>query len=373
MLIEAANVIAATATRAHTLARFGDHDFMILCNDDEPALEIAERCLHNLRNHAFQGIDDTPVKPVYSIGVTRAADGTGLTAHEIINRSCRATDIARAEGGNRVVFYNDQMPGDTRHMAEADAAIVNMIDNALANDGFRLKFQPIVSLQGDTRENYSVYLRLVNDDGEELVPEIFLSPANDANRMSEIDRWVVRNAIRELASHRRDGKKIVFFVILSRASIEDDSMLLWIVDCLREFRAKGSWIVFQFRDTDLRHALEPARELINGLKRINCRIAINNYSNDSGSLLGHLPIDIVKLSPELMRGLANEAPQQQRMSDMNRELQDKGFKTVASGVEDAGSLAVLWNVGVNYIQGHFLQEPSSSIAFESEAIEEATV
>jgi diguanylate cyclase (GGDEF)-like protein/PAS domain S-box-containing protein len=367
MLTEAANVIAATATRAHTLARFGDHDFMILCNDDEPALEIAERCLHNLRNHAFKGLDEAPVKPVYSIGVTRAEQNTEITVHELINQSCRATGIARSDGDNRVVFYNDQMPGDTQQLADDELAIVQLIDKALANDGFRLKYQPIVSLQGDTRESYSVYLRLIDDKGAELVPEVFLSPARDASRMSEIDRWVVRNAIRELASHRRDGKKIIFYVILSRAGIEDDSMLLWIVDCLREFRAKGSWLVFQFRDSDLRGALRPARELIEGLKRINCRIAVNNYSRDAEGLLKHLPIDIVKLSPELMRGLATEPAQQERMTEINRELQENGFKTIASGIEDAGSLAILWNIGVNCIQGHFLQEPSSTITFQQDA------
>lgn len=371
MLTEAASVLSSTATCAHTVARFGDHDFMILCGDDEPALEVAERCLHNLRNHAFKSVDDTPLVPTYSIGVTRTEKAAEITAHELINRSCRATGIARSEGENRVVFYNDQIPGDTGNMAEADAAVVKLIDNALANDGFRLKYQPIVSLQGDTRENYSVYLRLIEDGGKELVPDVFLSPARDASRLAEIDRWVVRNAIRELSSHRRDGKKIIFYIILSRAGIEDDSMLLWIVDCLREFRAKGSWLTFQFRESDLRNALNPAKELIDGLKKINCRIAINNFSdNEAGnSLLKHLDVDIVKLSPELMRGLATDTQQQDRMTEINQGLQDQGYKTIASGVEDASSLAILWNVGVNYIQGYFLQEPASTISYEAVEVE----
>lgn len=368
MLTEVASVLASTVTRAHTIARFGDHDFMILCDENEPALEVAERCLHNLRGHAFKSIQDSPVKPMYSIGVTRADKGMEITAHELINRSCRATGIARAEGENRVVFFNEQIPGDTKHMAEADAAVVKLIDNALANDGFRLKYQPIVSLQGDTRENYSVYLRLLDDQGKELVPDVFLSPARDASRLAEIDRWVVRNAIRELSSHRRDGKKIIFHIILSRAGIDDDSMLLWICDCLREFRAKGSWLVFQFREQDLRNALQPARDLINGLKKINCRIAISNYngSDPMDALLKHLEIDIVKLSPEFMRNLATEQKQQDLMAEVNRKLQDAGYKTIASSVEDASSLAILWNIGVNYIQGYFLQEPASTITFEAE-------
>ena len=364
MLTEVASVLAATATRAHTIARFGDHDFMILCGDDEPPMEVAERCLHNLRGHAFKSIQDAPVKPVYSVGVTRTDDDQHISAHELINRSCRATGIARSEGENRVVLYKDEMPGNTQHLAEADAAVVKLIDQALANDGFRLKYQPIVSLQGDTRENYSVYLRLINEDGKELVPDVFLSPAHDANRLAEIDRWVVRNAIRELASHRRDGKKVVFYVILSRAGIEDDSMLLWICDCLREFRAKGAWLVFQFRENDLRNALQPARELIDGLKKINCRIAINNYSDSAESLLKHLNLDVVKLSPEYMRDLATDTQQQNRLISVNSQLQDAGYKTIASSVEDANSLAMLWNTGINYIQGYFLQEPSSAIVFE---------
>jgi diguanylate cyclase (GGDEF)-like protein/PAS domain S-box-containing protein len=368
MLTEVASVLRATANRAHTLARFGDHDFIILCDENDPPLEVAERCLHNLRSHAFKSIENAPLKPVYSVGVTRADKGDEVSAHELINRSCRATGIARTEGENRVVFYDEELPGDTSHLAEADAAVVRLIDSALADDGFRLKYQPIVSLQGDTRENYSVYLRLMDGDGNELVPDAFLSPARDASRLAEIDRWVVRNTIRELASHRRDGKKIVFHIILSRPGIEDDSMLLWVCDCLREFRAKGAWLVFQFREADLRAALQPARTLITGLRKINCRIAVNNYSDTdtADALLKHLNIDIVKLSPELMRNLADDSQQQERMDSVNHKLQEAGHKTIASGIEDAGSLAILWNIGVNYIQGYFLQEPSARIVFETE-------
>ena len=368
MLTEMASVVTATAARAHTIARFGDHDFMVLCDDEEPALEIAERCLHNLRGHAFKSIRDSVVQPVYSIGVTRADKGSEISAHELINRSCRATGMARAEGDNRVVFYSEEIPGDTNHLPAADAEIVRQIDHALENDGFRLKFQPIVSLQGDTRENYSVYLRMIGDKGEEIAPDAFLSPTRDPARLAEVDRWVVRNAIRELASHRRNGKKIIFHIILSRAGIEDDSMLLWICDCLREFRAKGAWLVFQFDERDVRRSWKPAMALIDGLKKINCRIAVSNFvgSETSDGLLRHLSIDIVKLSPEFMRDLATDQAQQDRMNATNAKLQKNEYKTVASGVEDAASLAILWNVGVNYIQGYFLQEPSNTITFDED-------
>jgi diguanylate cyclase (GGDEF)-like protein/PAS domain S-box-containing protein len=365
MLRELANVLIASAVNADTIARFGEHDFMLLCGPDEPALEVAERCLHNLRGHAFRSIGDSMLAPSYSIGVTRADAAMEISAHELINRSCRATAIAESEGENRVVFHNDQIPGETGGMTEADAAIVDLIDTALANDGFRLKYQPIVSLQGDTRENYSVYLRLIDGD-QELTPDMFLAPAQTANRLAEIDRWVVRNAIRELARHRRDGKKIIFVLNLSLASIEDDSILLWICDCLREFRAKGSWLTFQFRENDLRAALEPATALIAGLRRINCRIAVSGHTESGDTVLQKLDADIVKLSPEFTRDLGKDREQQDRLGRINASLQEAGYKTVASSIEDASSLAILWNISVNYIQGYFLQEPTSTIVFDDE-------
>ncbi len=368
MLTEVASVLAATASNTRSIARFGDHDFMLLCDDDEPAMEIAERSLHNLRSHAFKSIRDSVVQPVYSIGVTRAAKGSGISVHELINHSCQATSTARAEGDNRIMSYSEALPVDTRQLPTGDAEILRQIDDALASDGFRLKFQPIVSLQGDTRENYSVYLRMIGTNGKELSPDAFLSPNRDPTLLADVDRWVVRNAIRELASHRRNGKKIIFHIILSRGGIEDDSMLLWICDCLREFRAKGAWLVLQFDERDVRRSWKPAMALIDGLKKINCRIAISNFveSATGDGLLRHLKADIVKLSPDFMRDLAGDQVQQDRMHAINERLQNNGYKTVASGVEDAGSLAILWNVRVNYIQGYFLQEPSGTITFDEE-------
>jgi len=179
---------------------------------------------------------------------------------------------------------------------------------------------------------------------------------------------VVRNAIKELVKLRDDGKKINFQLLLSGDGITDDSMLLWVCDCLREFRAKGAWLTFQFNEADLRNNLKPALKLIEGLKKINCRIGINHFDDTSSNatLLSHLPIDIVRLSPHFMEGLASNEQQQNHLNQLNGRLQAEGYRTIATGVEDANTLAILWNVGVNCIQGNFLAEPSETITFDED-------
>ena len=110
--------------------------------------------------------------------------------------------------------------------------------------------------------------------------------------------------------------------------------------------------------------------MIEGLKKVNCRIAVSHYTDATSSDLGELKeldVDFVKLSPDYMHGLATSSEQQQRMQAAHEGLKASGYQTVACGLEDADSLAVLWNIGVNYIQGYFLQKPESTITFEEPA------
>jgi len=363
LLHTVANTLKECAENAHTLARLGDHDFIILITESSSLTEIGERCLSILKNKDFVSATGVLDAPLFSVGVTNYPENNHISAHEILNRSCKATKQAVLETGHSIHIFNEAISLDTIEQPSLDPSVIDLIDHALENDGFRLMYQPIVSLQGDTRENYSVLLRLLDQNDEEHSPGEFWSHAEKTNRLVEIDRWVIRNAIRELVKHRHEGKKINFYVMISKQGITDESMLLWICDCLREFKAKGAWLTFQFSVLDLRSNVQAARGLIDGLKKINCRIAISNFASgpNSETLLKHLPIDVVKLSPEFMHHLANDEEQQNQLSEINTQLQASGIKTIASGVEDANSLAMLWNIGVNYIQGFFLQEPSSTI------------
>jgi multidomain signaling protein FimX len=368
LLRELASLIRSPAEGLLAAARFGEHDFMLLCTSIDEARPLAERYLDTVRAHRFTSVEDAGgTRPAVAIGIASA--GIELTAHEVLNRACRAAESAHADGDSGILVVQDPSAAAAAGLAESEAATVALIDRALTNDGFRLKYQPIVSLQGDSRENYSVYLRLLDGD-EEVGPDAFLAAAERSERMKDIDRWVIRSAIRELSNHRRSGKKVVFFINLGRASIADDSMLLWICDCLREFRTKGSWLVFQFRSVDLREVVEPARNLIAGLRRINCRIALSGYMRGDDSILKRLDLDFVRLSPDFLRELARSPVQQKNLESANEGLQQAGYRTIVTNIEDAGSLAILWNMGVDYIQGYFLQKPTGTISYDEQADQE---
>lgn len=137
-------------------------------------------------------------------------------------------------------------------------------------------------------------------------------------------------------------------------------------DCLREKNIKGSWLTFQMKEADLRAHLTEAKVLIEGLKMVNCKIAMDQYGlmPKSATLMKHLPVDFIKFDSSLVDGIAGNQEMQEKLTAMNTEIKGRDIRTIIVGVEDANSLAILWTVGVNYIQGYFLQEPSETIDFE---------
>ncbi len=360
-----ADLLREQLTEQDLLARFSDNAFTLLCRRlDATQIETFTRGLCDKVSTADFPDIDSELGPSCSIGVTFLLDFHS-EPQDIINDAYNAADSAREQGGNQVVINRE-----TQEIPEIDAedqAVLRQIDQALSRDRFRLVYQPIVSLQGDTRENYAVLVRMLDENDGELLPETFFRQAERFGKMVELDRWIIRRAIASLSEQRKQGRKVSFFISMSEASLTDKNTLLWICDCLREFEARGGWLTFQIREKHAREHLKPTVKLIDGLKKIKCQIAIDHFGLQPNpeALLNHLEVDFAKLAPSFVRELNSNQQKQDELNGLNEAILNQNIKTIATGVEDANSLTVLWTVGVGYIQGYFLQEPSESIEYGS--------
>jgi multidomain signaling protein FimX len=230
------------------------------------------------------------------------------------------------------------------------------IQAALEGEGFVLAFQPIVSLMGDSREHYSVLVRLRRPDGTFTSAADIIRSAAGTGRLADIDRWVMRKAFTLLSQRRRRGEKAAFFISLSADIVADEGLLIWICDALREFDLRGSWVTFQMQEREtLRHP-DAWATLAAGLKDIRCRICVNQHglvdAGDSGSV--GKP-DFVKFAPSLVDGLSHDKDKQVRLLEMVRLAKARNVHTIITGVEDARALNLLWDAGVEYIQGDYIQ------------------
>jgi len=321
---------------------------LILCCEYDPAIEL------NICMRQYRELDtDIPLVII--------ADEVTESSVLIDALRSGATTLTEHGDTDHLRLVVDREIADLRHRRSKDR--LRERRHALEVDGLQLVYQPIVSLKGDSQESYSVLLRLREDDRTLLEAKDFLNAASRSGQMVAVDRWVIRKAIAEVAAQRVRGEKINFFVNVDEETVQEEKLLLWICDCLREFQARGNWLTFQVREDHARRHAAVFSRLSEGLRKVRCRVALNRFGDDPNPdlLLRSLHPDYVKFVPELGQGLADDRSKRQRLWELTKLTREAGVKIIVTGVEDARSLTVLWTAGIDYVQGYFLQKPSTSI------------
>ncbi|MBV5308163.1 EAL domain-containing protein [Chromatium okenii] len=354
----AAQLSTLVAAEHGFCARVTDDGFVVLVDDvnELEAKALAERLLTTARLPHRAGTQPDDATADFDMGYYLVRDRAGA-AEDIVNAAYRL-----CVGRESVPTAPAATPA-----GDSEAEIARRVERALAQDHFKLVYQPIISLMGDDQENYSVLVRLIDEHEPPLEARDFVGPATRAGLIEQVDRWTIRSAIQVIGEQRRAGQRISLFISLAEDTFRNPSIVLWICDCLREFDVRGNWLTFQFQEEVVTNNLASLNKLMETLKKIKCRVALHRFGllAHPERLLQNLPLDYVLLKSTFAQGLANDPAKQQRLVALATMAHEFNVKTIVTGVEDAQSLTVLWTAGVDYVQGNFLQRPSPTLDITS--------
>ena len=341
--------------------RIADHTFGVLASpaDGEAARQFAERLRGAFGEYIFE-VGKQSISLTVSIGGTMIGEKSGNT-DGVLGAAHGALRSAQEEGGNRVSIVDPSE--QDRAAAEADKRWREAVDQALAKDDFVLYYQPIISLHGAEGDFYEILLRMNGPKGE-IMPNQFLPAAERAGKLPAIDRWVIANAIKALAERERAGQHTTFFVKLTTQSLDDPTLLPWIAQQLKNSRQRGDALVFEMPESKVVTSLKPARAFARGLAQLRCGFALEQFGSglNSFQLLKHIPANYLKIDRNFMAELPKHKENQERIKDICEQAHHAGKLTVAEFVEDAASMSILFNCGVNFVQGNFLQEPEKILS-----------
>jgi len=224
---------------------------------------------------------------------------------------------------------------------------------------FRLVQQPIASLQGEDPGMFDVLVRMIDQQGKEVLPSEFMAAAGRNDLLKNIDRWVVGASL----SFAAQKKPQCLFVRLSRESARDSALLEWLDNHLRTSRADPQRLCFQVTEESAAAHVAEIKALAAALRERRFRFALEGFGSgrNSTGMLESVPLDFVKIDGTLVQGLAGDPQLQQRVRLLVEAARKHRIQTVAERVEDANTMAVLWQVGVQYIQGYFVNEPEEVV------------
>jgi EAL domain-containing protein (putative c-di-GMP-specific phosphodiesterase class I) len=112
--------------------------------------------------------------------------------------------------------------------------------------------------------------------------------------------------------------------------------------------------------------LRQAKEFVKALRSVHCGFALEDFGNGLNpfQVLNHVPADYLKVDASFTRNLASSQENQETLGRMTDTAHTQNRLIIAQQVEDAASLSILWGLGINYIQGNFLQPPTESLDYD---------
>ncbi len=354
LLTQIGGVLMQKVRARDTLARLGGDEFGLLIEHCplESAIEIADSLVAALRDFLFvwEGLTfDISV----SVGVVPIT-ATAVTVTELLAQADAACYTAKDLGRNRVYVYQAEDP----ELARRHTEMLHVADlkGALQQGRFHLHCQPIVALfpPNDAPFCYEFLLRLVDANGEIVLPKAFIPAAERYGLMATIDRWVIRKVFHHAAHGSYLGAGIA--INLSGNSLNDDGLLAFVRQAIAETVFPPARLCFEITETAAIANLTQATHFITEMKKTGCRFALDDFGSGLSSFtyLKHLPVDYLKIDGSFVREVMKDPIDGAIVAAINQVAHAMGIQTIAEYAESEAIVGKLRELRVDYAQGSAL-------------------
>ncbi len=331
--------------------RFGGTMFIALLERGtmKDAETWAEQLRKTIASHVFE-VENQSTSLTCTIGLSEIFHREQTTA-EILNEVENACRAGRDAGGNRIQLSEDT--SETMAVRTADALWVPRLRNALMQNRLRLIHQPITGLTEEVEGIFDTRVQMIDELGDPVLAGEFIPAAERAGMIKNVDRWVIGASL----SYCKASDPRLVFLRLSADSINDESLSNWLTARINNSQVDPRKICFQISEEVAVQFLKQTISVAETLRSDGFHFAVDHLGNgrDSDQVLNHVPMDYMKIDGSLMQGLHREPEAQKKVGNLARTATSLGIKTIAERIEDANTMATLWQLGVSLIQGNYVQ------------------
>ncbi len=361
VIARAGEVLQAQLRTTDVLARLGGDEFAALLRgaDAHAAQRIAAGLLEATRTAC---VIDTPTGPqriTASIGVAPFASSGQPAADELLVMADIAMYDAKEAGRDRAMTYDKARQRHER--MESGLGWAERIRHALEHDGFVLHAQSIFGLESDPLPRHELLIRMRADDGTLIAPGSFLFIAERMHLITQIDRWVLRQAIQTLAHAQHTGSDIRLHVNLSAQSISDPDLPDLIAAGLKAANADGRGLCLEITETTAITNLKQATRFAAQTANLGCELALDDFGAGYASFyyLKHVPFDYLKIDGEFIQNITHNPTDPLVVQTLANIAKTLGKSTVAEYVGNHETIQLLRTYGVDYAQGFYLGKPEA--------------
>ncbi|MDE2090023.1 MAG: EAL domain-containing protein, partial [Gammaproteobacteria bacterium] len=359
LLMDVANKLRQFIDPNDTLVRINSDEYALLIEHTtrDEILRRAETLRRALDEFRF-AVHDTTYHISASIGIALIEPGEDMNVRDVLARADQACLMAKKQGRNTIHLYRRE---DVELLNfKSNVHWVPRIRDALERDRFKLVFQPVLRISDGDIGHYEVLLRMLGDQDELLEPMEFIRVAERMGLIHDIDRWVIRNAVRVLHGLPAEHSHLALNINLSGHAFQDPMLLPLIQEELNRTGVAARRITFEITETATIANFAKTREMVNQIRALGCRFALDDFGAgfNTFNYMKQFPVDYLKIDGAFITNLAGDPVDQALVKSMVDIARTLGKETIAEFVENERNLSLLKELGVDYAQGYYIGRPS---------------
>lgn len=345
------------------LGRTGSDEFVWLTHLAEGARKeqwLEDRCslINQLVGERMEYLQPGVVMSA-SVGAAIHDDETSsMTATDLLSCADIALHQAKKEAeAPRYRLYERGMDDAARQ----HLAIEVRLKDALENDEFSLRFQPLIDIRSGQTRALEALLRWQTKDGEFIPPDRFIPIAEQCGLIVAIGEWTIRECCRQIAEWLHAGHKADFrlAVNVSMRQLRGGGLAAVLQDAMKEFHVPASMLKVEITESMMMENVEDTAEQLEEVAGLGIEISVDDFGTGFSSLshLKLLPVSELKIDRAFVMDVMTSEQSRTIVRSIVRLGHELKLRVVAEGVEDAESLDWLARIGCDYAQGYFFAKP----------------
>jgi diguanylate cyclase (GGDEF)-like protein len=356
--------LEAVVRQVDALGRLGGDEFVVIA--EELSLEagpelVAERLIDALKQPFRLGEGgQTRVTVTASIGI---ATGLRTSADELLRDADIAMYRAKWDGRNRYAVFETGMQDSVQDRMELDMDL----RDAVERDEFFLAYQPTFALSDMAPTGVEALVRWRHPTRGVVQPDAFIPLLEETGLITEVGRWVLREACRQCATWRWGGYPITMAVNVSARQLDTDELLSDIQRALTASGLEPSALTIEITETTLMRDIEATVVRLGQIKQLGVRIAIDDFGTGYSSLahLQQFPVDALKIDRSFISGLRHRKEGEAFIRTLVQLGKALSLETFAEGIEEQGELTLLRDEDCDSGQGFLFARPLDPDAVEA--------
>ncbi|MEM8496998.1 MAG: EAL domain-containing protein [Pseudomonadota bacterium] len=346
------------------VAHYGEDSFTVLLPGaaDTAAMISARKLCERVEEHIFD-IDDQTAQCSCCVGVVDLSKSAFNDSNEAMDTAFLALEEAR-----QLFAEDSSMPGIILYRPGTGDAIESSFDirELVSEQRLRMMFQPVINLHGEPRESYESTLRMVDADGQEQSVDTLFQAINQKSGDTSLDKWLIVEGTKNVKSQREGGNATTLTINLTQNALIDNTFSNWLGVAMKAAQLSPECITLQFSEKTVAHYLKQAIRFRQEVAEWNFKFSLNEFgrSQESFKVLQHFKIDYAFVDSSFAMELQKDPTNVEGLKTVLNRLQEAGVCSVVPYVENAATLASLWQMNAHYIQGYYLQAPSEVMDYE---------